>query len=177
DADRVALVAREPGDERLAVERLELVEPGAVDDASDELTGVGLVFVVLWNQSVELGRIGRGRLRFGELPGRLGLATLEVANDLTGERERVLVRGGVVVGYAGLPCVHVGAAELLGADVLPRRRLHERWAPDEDRPRAADDDRLVRHRGDIGAACRAGSHHDGDLRNSPSRHLRLVEED
>ena len=35
----------------------------------------------------------------------------------------------------------------------------------------------VRHRRDIGAAGRAGAHHDCDLRNASSRHLRLIVED
>ena len=44
-------------------------------------------------------------------------------------------------------------------------------------PGALDDDRLVAHRGDVGAARGAGSHHDGDLRDVPRGEARLVEED
>ena len=39
----------------------------------------------------------------------------------------------------------------------------------------ADDDRLVAHRRDIGAACGAAAHHAGDLRDAPRRHIGLVE--
>ena len=42
--------------------------------------------------------------------------------------------------------MHGCSAELFGGDVLPGRRLHERRSADEDRPGAADDDRLVRPR-------------------------------
>ena len=73
--------------------------------------------------------------------------------------------------------VHVGASELLRGDVLPGRRLHQRRAADEDRARAADDHRLVRHGRDVRAARRARAHHRGDLGDAERRHARLVEED
>ena len=82
-----------------------------------------------------------------------------------------------MVGDTRLPRVHVGAAELLGGDVLSRCRLHERRAADEDRSRAADDHRFVRHRRHVRAAGGARAHHDRDLRDPFRRHLRLVEED
>ena len=69
------------------------------------------------------------------------------------------------------------AAELLGGDVLAGRRLHERRAADEDRPRALDDHGLVAHRGHVGAAGGARAHHDRDLGDVPRGQARLVEED
>ena len=82
-----------------------------------------------------------------------------------------------VVGDAGHARVDVGAAQLLGRHDLAGRGLHERRAAEEDRPLLLDDDRLVRHRRHVGAAGRAGAHHDGDLRNALRRHRRLVVED
>ena len=73
--------------------------------------------------------------------------------------------------------VHVGAAQLLGGDLLAGRRLHQRRAAEEDRALLAHDDALVRHRRHIGAARRAGAHHDRDLRNAGRRHVRLIVED
>ena len=102
---------------------------------------------------------------------------VQVAHDRAGDRERVLVAGRVVVGDARSPRVHVGAAELLGRDVLAGRRLHERRSADEDRAGAADDHGLVAHRRHVGAACRARAHHDRDLRDPGGGHPRLVEED
>ena len=64
-ADRVALDPREAADERLAVERLELVEAGAVDEARDQLARVDLLAEVGRDQAVELGRVGGGRPRAG----------------------------------------------------------------------------------------------------------------
>ena len=102
---------------------------------------------------------------------------MRVGDDPARDRERMLVRRRVVVGDAGLPRVHVGAAELLGGHLLAGRRLHERRPADEDRPGPAHDHRLVAHRRHVGAAGGARAHHDGDLRNPLRRHPRLVEED
>ena len=100
-----------------------------------------------------------------------------MADDLACDRERVLVGGRVVVGDAGAARVDVRAAELLGRHLLPGRRLHERRAADEDRPRALDDHRLVRHRGDVRATRGARAHDDGDLGDAERGQPRLVEED
>ena len=48
-----------------------------------------------------------------------------------------------MVGDAGDAAVHVGAAELLGADHLAGRGLHQRRAAEKDRALALDDDALV----------------------------------
>ena len=159
----MALDPGEPADEGVAVERLELVEAAAVDDPGDHLERVELVPVVLGHDPVQVGRVDRGRLRRRDLPGR-GCRVAEMADDLARERERVLVGDGVVVGDAGPARVQGRASELLGGHVLAGRRLHERWAADEDRAGALDDHGLVAHRGDVRAAGRARAHHDRDLR-------------
>ena len=81
-----------------------------------------------------------------------------------------------VVGDAGNPRVHVGAAQLLGADDLAGGGLDQRRPGEEDRALLAHDDRLVRHRRHVGAARRARAHHDRDLRDAFGRHRRLVVE-
>ena len=63
-----------------------------------------------------------------------------VDDDRPRQLQRVLVVFGEVVGDAGEPRVHVGAAELLGRDFFAGRGLHERRAAEEDRPGAFDDD-------------------------------------
>ena len=73
--------------------------------------------------------------------------------------------------------MHVGAAELLGGDDLAGRGLHQRRPAEKDGALVAHDDALVRHCRHIGAAGRAGAHHDGDLRNALRGHLGLVVED
>ena len=73
--------------------------------------------------------------------------------------------------------MELAPAQLLGADDLADRRLHERWATEEDRALTSHDDGLVAHRGHVGAARRARPHHGGDLRDTGRRQTRLVEED
>ena len=73
--------------------------------------------------------------------------------------------------------MHIGAAEFFRGHDLAGRGLHQRRAAEEDRALIAHDDALVRHRRHIGAARRAGAHHDRDLGNAWRRHLRLVVED
>ena len=167
----------EPADERLAVERLELVEAAAVDEPGDDLADVDLLPERLRDQAVEVGGIDGGRLGGGDVPRRRRLPAREVADDGTRDRERVLVARRVVVGDPRLPRVHVGASELLRSDLLAGRRLHQRRAADEDRPGTADDHRLVRHRRHVRAAGGARAHHHRDLCDPLRRHSRLVEED
>ena len=93
------------------------------------------------------------------------------------DADRVGVVLRIVVGDAGLPGMHVGAAEFLGGDDLAGGGLHQRRPAEEDRALVAHDDALVRHRRHIGAAGGARAHHDRDLRNALRRHLRLVVED
>ena len=73
--------------------------------------------------------------------------------------------------------MQIAAAEFLGADRLAGRRLDQRRPGEKDRPLLLDDDRLVGHRRNIGAAGGAGAHDDGDLRDPGRRHARLVVED
>ncbi len=73
--------------------------------------------------------------------------------------------------------MQIAAAEVLRADRLAGRRLHQRRAAEEDRALLFDDDGFVRHRRDIGAARGARSHDDSDLGDPVRRHAGLVEED
>ena len=103
--------------------------------------------------------------------------SVQVGHDRPAEGERVLVVERLVVGDAGAAGVDFGTAEFLGRDVLAGRGLHERRAAEEDRPRAADDDRLVAHRRHVGAAGGTRTHDEGDLRDPRRRHPGLVVED
>src|SRR4029077_3106113 len=68
DTDREALDPRPRANQRLAVERLELVGTRAVDDPRDQLTCVDLVTKVLRNEPVELRGVRNGRLGAGDIP-------------------------------------------------------------------------------------------------------------
>ena len=112
-----------------------------------------------------------------DLPGRPGRRPRQVAHDLPADGQRVLVIEGVVVGDARLNGVHLGAAELLRRHHLAGRGLHQRRAAEKDRAGALHDDRLVAHRGHVGAARGARPHHQRHLRDPLRRELRLVVED
>src|SRR5258705_13430996 len=72
--------------------------------------------------------------------------------------------------------MQVAATEILGADLLARRGLYQRRAGEEDRALIADDDALVAHRRNVGAARGTAAHHTGDLGDALPAHLRLVVE-
>src|SRR5205807_7082373 len=82
DSDRIALDPRPAADERLPVERLELVEAALVDDPRDQLAGVDLVAEVLGHEPVELVRVEGRRLRREDLPRRRLRRQVEVGDDL-----------------------------------------------------------------------------------------------
>ena len=151
DADGVAEEVGEGADQRRAVELLELFELGRIDDAGDDLAGVEWLAQVGADNAVDLaGVVGRlPRLAHGGPP---RLDPVEVGDDPPGNGQGVAVVHGIVIGDAGDPSVDVGAAQVLGAHHLAGRRLHQRRAPEEDRALMADDDALVGHRRDIGAA-------------------------
>ena len=64
-----------------------------------------------------------------------------------------------------------------GRHVLAGGGLHQRRPAEEDRAGPADDDGLVAHGRDVGAAGRARAHDQGDLRDPGGRHAGLVVED
>ncbi len=176
DPDGIAEDMGEAADQRRAVKLLELVELRAVHDAGDHLAHVERLAGIGRDDAVE---VFRRIQRVGGLPGfhpQL-LRPVQMADDPPRDAERMGIVEGVVVGDARSPAMDIGAAQILRRDDLARRGLHQRRAAEKDGALVADDDRLVRHRRDIGAARRAASHHDGDLGNALRRHVGLIEED
>ena len=105
------------------------------------------------------------------------LHRVQAVDDGAHDLQRVFVVLGHIVDHAGLAPVGLGPAQLLGRDDLARRGLHQRRTGQEDGALLADDDALVRHGRDIGAAGGAGAHDAGDLGDRLGRHPGLVEED
>src|SRR5262249_31670164 len=147
-----------------AVQLLELVEFAAVDHAGDDLAHVVRPADIGRDYPVDLlgGACRFARRLYRE---RYLLLIIEIADDAPGDAEGVAVVKRVMVGDAGDPAVHIGAAQILGADHLAGRRLYQRWAAEKDRALALDDDAFVAHCRDIGAAGGARPHHDRDLRH------------
>ena len=86
------------------------------------------------------------------VPRWLGLLPVQAGDDLAPDRQRVLVIERLVVCDATDARVDARAAKILRGHVLAGRGLHQWRAAQEDRARAADDDRLVAHRRDVRAA-------------------------
>src|SRR6266699_570433 len=176
NADRNSMQVRKAGDERRAVEFLELVELGSIDQAREHLVHVVLLLEVHGHDPVDLGGLVGGLARLAErnvdaFPG------IEVADDAAADRERVAVVGRIMIGHPGMPGMHVGAAEILRRDDLAGGGFHQRGTAEEDRALLAHDDGLVRHRRHISAARRARAHHHRDLRDAERGERGLVVED
>ena len=168
--------AGEPRDQRRTVALLELVEPRAVDDPREHFADVVRPPRISRHDAVDLGGIVERRLGRLSVGGKR-LRPVQRRDDGPRQPNRVVVVFGEIVGDAGEPRVHVGAAQLLGRHLFAGGRLHEGRAGQEDGPGAVDDDGLVGHGGDVCASRRARSHHDRYLGNAGRRHPGLVEED
>ena len=70
--------------------------------------------------------------------------------------------------------MHFSAAQILSRHNLTRRSLDKRRTGQENRTLLFHNDRHIRHRRHISAPSRARSHHNRNLRNAFSTHLRLI---
>ncbi len=152
-------------DQRLAVERLELLKLAAVDQPGDHLAHIIGLAHILRDDAVQFFRIEAGRARRGQIDVR-HMILRQGADDIAHDGQRVFVALGDMIDHAALAPVQIAAAEILGADFLAGRRLHQRRAAQEDRALLAHDHALVGHGRHIGAARGAAAHHAGDLRNA-----------
>ena len=103
----------EAADQRRAEARLELVEARAVDDARDHLADVVGGGEARGHHAEDLVGVAGGLLgRLHHHGGRL--RAVQPRHRLAGERQRMRVVVGEIVGDPGKPGVHVAAAEVLG---------------------------------------------------------------
>ena len=110
------------GDQSRAVELLELVEFGGIDNAGDDLAHVVLLLQIDRHQPIELGGVER-RLARGGKCNVDRLLGIEIGDDAPRNRQRVMIVLRQMVGDAGLARVQVAAAEILGAHHLAGRRF------------------------------------------------------
>ena len=164
------------GDQRRAVELLELVKVRGVDDAGDDLAGVVGLAQVRGHDAQQLLRIHQWILDRRALPRQRGTRR-QRADDVAHDQQGVGIVLGEMVGDARRTRVQLAAAQLLGGDLLAGGRFDQRWTAEEDRALVSHDHRLVAHRRNVGAAGGARAHDRGDLGDAPRRHRRLVEED
>ena len=170
DADRVAVQLGEPGDERRAVQRLELVEVAVVDQPGDHIARIERhLRIDRWDAEQVLGIESRW-LAGSTWPGS-ALALVEAAHDLTPETNAVELVDGEVVGKTTDSGVHLGAAERLVVALLAGGHLHQRRAAEEHLRSLLDHHDVVAHSRHVGAAGRGVAEHDGDGRDSFGRQL------
>ena len=86
-------------DKGFAVESLELLKLGAIDQAGDDLTGVDESPEVLGEETIQLLGIVGGWAGWGELPGQVFLYG-DAGYDFPCDGDGLFVVGGVVVGDA-----------------------------------------------------------------------------
>ena len=176
DGDRIAPDAGETADQGRAVQGLELVELGAVDQAGDDLAHVIGGPDVVGDQAVQLfGGEGRGA-RFAHVHVH-GLGRVQIGDDGADDLQRVFVILGHMVDHARTTAMGLGPAQFLGRNDLAGGGLHQGRAGQEDGALVPHDDRLVRHGRHIGAAGGGQTHDTGDLGDALGAHPRLIEED
>ena len=105
----------------------------------------------------------------------LQFVDIQIANRSAHDSERFAVAISQMVRYARRARMHFGAAEILCRNDFARCRLYQGRTAKKYGALPSDNDAFVRHCRHISAARGARSHHGGDLRNSRSRHHRLVE--
>ena len=167
---------RETADERRAVQPLELVELAAVDEPCNDFVHVVGRAAVGWDNGIDVLRWIARRLGLTQFD-RRSFYFVETCDQAACNTQRMSIILCIVVGDPGCATMHIGAAQFLGGHNFAGRGFHEGRPREEDRALVSYDDRLVGHSRRIGAAGRAGAHHDGDLRNALRGHLGLVVED
>ena len=100
-----------------------------------------------------------------------------MGDDVAGDRDRVAVAFGQMIGDAADAAVHLAAAERFDADFFLGRGIDQLRPAEEHRALVSHDDGFVAQRRHVGAAGGRRPVDDGDLRNAFARHPDLVVED
>jgi hypothetical protein len=131
---------------------LELLQLRSVHDALDDLPHLHVLLVVCgYDTQKLLGRV-EGWRRSGGRGDRRQRRRAEVGDHLASEAQGVRLVGRQVVSHARGAAVHVGATQVLRADLFAGRGLDKGRTTQEDGPLALHHDRLVRHRRHVRAA-------------------------
>ena len=176
DADAPAVDAGVAAEEGLAVAGLVLGPRAGVDDAREQVAHVVRRVAGLGEHGEHLLRVeGRRHGRRAVEPDARALA--EAAHEVADGGDGGLVVRHLVVGHARDVALRGGAAERLVVRHLAHGGADERRAREEDAARALDDERLVRHDGQVGAAGHARTHDGRDLRDALAGEHGVVAED
>jgi hypothetical protein len=173
DADRQALYVAEAAHQGGAVQRLELVEFAAIDQAGDDLALIEGARQIGTDDARDLGGVEQRRPRRADVA--VGaLHAVERAHDVARPGERFPFVAREVIGDARDRAVHLRAAQRVAIDDLADRGLHDLRPAEMHAAGAGRHDHLVGQGGDVGAARRAFAEHRGDLRDARRRHAALA---
>ena len=167
DADRIAVQVRPAGHQRRAVERFELVEFRAVDDAGDDVARIERDAQIGGHDADQFVGVEQ---RLGDRAGRRSLlAPVQPGHDATADADRVELVEREVVSESRSAGVHLGTAEGLVVGFLAGGHLHQRGTGQEYLGPFPDHHDVVGHAGDVGAArCRV-TEDQGDGRDTRRR--------
>jgi hypothetical protein len=157
--------SRPAGDERWAVERLELVEVAVVDDAGDHLARVERHRRSADGDAEQLLGVVERRSAGCDGSGA-ELAVVEPGDDLAAEPDASSSSSGEVVGEPAHAGVHLGAAELSSSLSSPVAIFTSGGPPRKTLERSFDHDDVVAHAGHVGAAGGGVAEHDRDRRDA-----------
>lgn len=174
NTDGIAAEMTPAGDEGGPVERLELLELTAVEDACENLSSLEWLTDVGTRNSQQVLRVIDG---IDGCPRRGARATPpQMADDVATDPDRIGFVEREVVGEPGCPGVHGGTAEALLIGVLVDRHLHQGRATEIDPRRVLDQHGVVAHARHVGAAGGARPEHEGDRGNTFRRQSSQVAE-
>ena len=129
-------------DHRGAITGLELFEPGAVNNATDDLADLERLAEVLADESEEFFGIERRRIGL-QRRRRIGLVPVEVRHDFAAQTDGVHLVVSEVLGQAGDLGVLLRAANRLGVGDLTGGHLHQRRAGEEGIGLLLDEDVVI----------------------------------
>ena len=131
-----------PGNRGCAIERFEFIEFGIIDQPGNDFAYVILLFQIDRHDAVKFGGIVL-RLAWLAQPHIDRVSCIERADNPSAQRKRMAIVLGVIVGNAGFPRMHVGAAEFFRSHDLAGGGFDQRRPAEKNRALIANDDGLV----------------------------------
>ena len=163
---------REGTEQCCAIERFKFIKIAAIYDTADNFSHIVGFAGIRWDDAVKfvcrIERIDGWVTRWQN-----GRGT-EVCNDPPRDGQCMVIIVSQVIGDARVLCVKLRPAKVFRADRLTCCGFNQGRPPEKNSPLVSDDYRFIRHRGHIGTAGCAGTHHNSNLRDASSRHIGLV---
>ena len=173
DPDGVPPDMTPTGDQRRAIERLELLKLTAIEDAREHLARFEGLADVSTGHAEEFIRVVR-RLDGCAVGPRTGWAPAQMLHDLASDPQCIRLIKGEIVREARGARMHLSTAQLLFIGILINRHLHQRWTTEIDARGILLQHDVIAHAGHIGTPRGAGSKDEGHGRDARRRELREI---